>query len=83
MSMPVFECAISDIILGIKGTSSFYYCEKNLELRHEYPLPPTQRMIDGESGYEAVLSITEPLTREGAVEATLEERERTVCLYEL
>ena len=69
-------------LLRISDIASQYYCEKKLELRQEHPLPPTQRMIDGESGHEAVISLAEPLTKEEAIEAAVEEREKAICLYE-
>jgi hypothetical protein len=69
-------------LIRISDIASQYYCEKKLELRQEHPLPPTQRMIDGEAGHEAVTSLAEPLTREEAIEAAIEEREKPICLYE-
>jgi CRISPR/Cas system-associated exonuclease Cas4 (RecB family) len=69
-------------LLRVSDIASQYYCEKKLQLRYEYPLPPTQRMIDGEAGHEAVTSLAEPLTREEAIEAAVEEREKPICLYE-
>jgi CRISPR/Cas system-associated exonuclease Cas4 (RecB family) len=69
-------------LLRISDIASQYYCEKKLEIRHEHPLPPTQRMIDGEAGHEAVTSLAEPLTKEQAIEAAIEESELPICLYE-
>ena len=69
-------------LLRVSDIASQYYCEKKVELRQEHPLPPNQRMIYGEAGHEAVTSWAEPLTKEEAIEAAVEEIEVPLCLYE-
>ena len=76
------DLRFGESLVKISTIALQYYCEKKLELQHQYPMPPTVRMQQGEAGHELVTAKAAPLTREEAVETALEEREKPTCIYE-
>ena len=69
--------------VSISSIAQQYYCEKALELSHEHPLPPTQKMKQGEAGHESVTTLAEPVSKEECFKEALIEREKPVCIYAL
>ena len=69
--------------ISISSIAQQYYCEKAVELNHEHPLPPTQKMKQGEAGHESVTTLAEPASKEECFKEALVEREKPVCIYEL
>ncbi len=69
-------------LVSISTIASQYYCEKKLELQDKYPMPPTRRMLDGESGHEATIALATPVSREEGTRQAVAAREKPLLLYE-
>ena len=69
--------------ISISSIAQQYYCEKALELSHEHPLPPTEKMKQGEAGHESITTLAEPVSKEECFKEAVVAREKPVCIYEL
>jgi CRISPR/Cas system-associated exonuclease Cas4 (RecB family) len=69
------RCSVS-----ISSIAQQFYCEKALELSFEHPLPPTERMLQGEQGHESITSQAIPISKEESIKEAI--KEKRVCIYE-
>jgi hypothetical protein len=69
-------------LVNISTITSQYYCEKKLELQGKYPMPPTKKMLDGESGHETTIALATPVSREEGIKEAVLVREKPLLLYE-
>lgn len=67
-------------IVSISDIGQQFYCEKEVHLKYEYPLEPTNEMTTGKEAHESVTTLAEKVTKEDAIENAL--GKKPVCIYE-
>lgn len=70
-------------MLSVSNITQQFYCEQQLDLASEFPIPPTEQMIKGEAGHEAAAALGIPVSKEEAIKKAVAEREEAIFFCEL